>query len=189
MAGYRAACLRLDDLPKSAVLLHAFLTASTALASQGYGLRKSLLHQIRPPVQSLLYIGEQAFFKRSAVFFAHFHLSVYYLNARLEIQQIGAQRRQSGTAPPFPQILQAVDLKARLYPARQLLQPMDDILCGQPHICQPHRLHYHLPAAGGQVARIHRINVGKLPRRQAGILMAAGKFRADIDVDHRVVLG
>ena len=43
--------------------------------------------------------------------------------------------------------------------------------------------------SGREVARVHGVDIRKLPRRDAGVLIAAGHIARDREVDHGVIFG
>ena len=46
-----------------------------------------------------------------------------------------------------------------------------------------------MAAAGGQVPAVHHIGIAHHLSRQTGVLVAGGKLRGQVDMDHRIPLG
>ena len=53
--------------------------------------------------------------------------------------------------------------------------------------CAPDRLENDKPVSGGEIARVDDVDVFILCRGKARILIAAGKFLRNADVDHKIV--
>ena len=106
----------------------------------------------------------------------------------MELQQAGTQGRGGGAATALFHVIQPVQHKAGLHPGNHLLQHRQDLrhrLPGLRGLCGGQHQH---PMAHRQVGGVHHIHAVHLLRRQAGVLVAAGKAHADVQVDDRVIL-
>lgn len=67
------------------------------------------------------------------------------------------------------------------------MQMLDNARRLHAFFCAPDRLENDKPVSGGEIARVDDVDVFILCRGKARILIAAGKFLRNADVDHKIV--
>ncbi|MPN18671.1 hypothetical protein SDC9_166034 [bioreactor metagenome] len=123
----------------------------------------------------------------AAVLFRHGHFSVDDLHAGVQLQKICPDGGDGIAAPAFFHIVQPVQHKADLQPVAQAFQLRNDFLRRAILPRHPRRPQGKLADAHRQVGGIHHVDAPQFLRRNSGVLMAAGKTGAQIDVDDRVI--
>ena len=138
-------------------------------------------------LEPLLDVLHVALFELAAVLVTDAHLAVLDLDARLEVQEVGAHGHERRAAAAALEILQRVDHEADIELLALFLQRRCDV--GRVHALLGHlgRVEHQVADAGREVARVHGVDVRKLLRRDAGVLVAGGHVARDREVDHGVI--
>ena len=189
MTGDRAAGLRAVDLLKRLAGAHdALQLVADFLVEPGVCNENAAAVNVVASLETILDVLYIAFHQLAAVLFRHAHDAVFHLNAGLETQQVRADRRERRAAPAGDQIFQRVEHEADIQLLTLALQLRRDV--GGVHVAAPGHdggVQHQMTDAGGEVARVHGIDVVDLLRRDAGVLVAGGHVAGDREVDHRVV--
>ena len=136
-----------------------------------------------PPLKALANVLLVDMLDAAAVFLIDDKLSVLHLQARFQVQEVGAERGNAGAASALPHELQRVQDKTRLDLAGQLAKVLGNLAGAHSPVTAIRALNGQQADAGGEHARIHHMDPAQLRRGHAGGVIGVGELRTDVQMD------
>ena len=159
----------------------------TFLGYHGLGDEEGGSFDILPVRQAVLDVGGQALGIVAPVLLHHGHFAVLYLDAGLQVQQVGPQGCGGGAAAALYQVVQLVHQEAGLHTGGKPAQVFRQGIQRLGSLGQLHGLQHHQALAGGEILGVDAADIVKFPGGETGVLVAGGKAGADADVDNAVI--
>ena len=147
-----------------------------------------VLVDVVPAAQAVVGILQHHLVDGAAIFLAGGHFAVLHFDAGLQLQQVSAEGAEGRAAAALVQIVQTVDDEAGLHLGGQVRAGLLDLLRRLSGGGQLRPVEHQQALAGGEVPGIHHIHLADVRRRDAGVLVGAGKVAADAEVHDAVPL-